>query len=106
MNDIRIVQKYVVNCLNELGYNNDKISEADIRHFCRYASELSIIRGSSIASEYKDNCFSSDLGKFLKKIFVNRKQKILQGCKGELFGLYMDKGSLSSVTPPNHFKFL
>jgi len=66
--DAELVYRYAQVLLRQLNQSSDVISESDIRQFCKHASELHVIRGSSIAEEYEARVSNAPLiGKFLFK---------------------------------------
>lgn len=52
VSDVEAVWRHTVRLLVQLGRSSDSIPEKDVKLFCRYASDIHVERGTSIADEY------------------------------------------------------
>ncbi|XP_011308267.1 NEDD8-activating enzyme E1 regulatory subunit [Fopius arisanus] len=52
VSDVEAVWRHTIRLLRQLGRSSDSIPEKDVKLFCRYASDIHVERGTSIADEY------------------------------------------------------
>ncbi|XP_015119855.1 NEDD8-activating enzyme E1 regulatory subunit [Diachasma alloeum] len=52
VSDVEAVWRHTIRLLRQLGRPSDSIPEKDVKLFCRYASDIHVERGTSIADEY------------------------------------------------------
>uniref|UniRef100_A0A0V0G5L6 NEDD8-activating enzyme E1 regulatory subunit n=1 Tax=Triatoma dimidiata TaxID=72491 RepID=A0A0V0G5L6_TRIDM len=56
-----IVHRRVQQLLHQLGQQQDAISEADTKLFCKHSSSIALVRGSKIADEYDSKLINTSL---------------------------------------------
>lgn len=70
--DADAVYRRAQQLLRQLNQSSDLISEADVKLFCKHASDLRVLRTSYIDSEYSDRSYNSSyIGECLMVVICN-----------------------------------
>lgn len=66
LRDSESVYRRAQQLLQQLNQPADSISEADVKQFCKFSSDLRVVRSSCISHEYLEKPFNSPyIGKYL-----------------------------------------
>ena len=75
--DVEAVWRHTLQILRQLGRPVDSISEKDVKLFCRYASDIHVERGTSIADEYDPKTINAnEIGNLLSTLIFKKTYQV------------------------------